>query len=75
MALSALPSYSRLCAVVCEPVARAWLLGVRLANSRPLPFVKWPGALSLRDAPPELLSLLNLEGQNVKKEAAAEAAA
>ena len=29
-----------------------------LANSRPLPFVRWKGALSLREAPPELLDLL-----------------
>jgi hypothetical protein len=31
-----------------------------LANSRPLPFVRWKGALSLREAPPELLDLLEL---------------
>jgi hypothetical protein len=32
-----------------------------LANSRPLPFVRWKGALSIRDAPFELLELLKLE--------------
>src|SRR6266446_7969524 len=32
-----------------------------LANSRPLPFVKWKGALLLRDAPAELLNLLNID--------------
>jgi len=32
-----------------------------LANSRPLPFVKWKGALSIRDASAELLQLLNLD--------------
>lgn len=31
-----------------------------LGNSRPLPFVVWKGALSLRQAPPELLALLKL---------------
>jgi hypothetical protein len=31
-----------------------------LANSRPLPFVPWKGALSLRDAPPELVSLVRI---------------
>jgi hypothetical protein len=31
------------------------------ANSRPLPFVKWKGALLLRDAPAALLELLNLD--------------
>jgi hypothetical protein len=46
-----------------------------LANSRPLPFVKWLGALSLRDAPAELLALLNLNGSQAQKEAAPEAAA
>ena len=35
--------------------------GFVLANSRPLPFVKWKGALSIRDAPAELLQLLNLD--------------
>jgi hypothetical protein len=30
-----------------------------LSNSRPLPFVRWKGALLLRDAPGELLELLN----------------
>jgi hypothetical protein len=47
--------------------------GFVLRNSRLLPFVKWPGALSLRDAPAELLELLDLS--TPKKEAAAEAAA
>jgi ASCH domain len=46
--------------------------GFLLANSRPLPFVPWRGALSLRDAPSELLTTLGLSDQ---KEAAAEAAA
>jgi hypothetical protein len=32
-----------------------------LANSRPLPFVKWKGALLLRNAPAALLELLNLD--------------
>jgi hypothetical protein len=32
-----------------------------LANSRSLPFVKWKGAQLLRDAPDELLELLNLD--------------
>ncbi|WFU44107.1 ASCH domain-containing protein [Bradyrhizobium sp. CB82] len=32
-----------------------------LANSRPLPFVRWKGALSLRDAPPELLDRCGCE--------------
>jgi hypothetical protein len=36
------------------------LYGFVLSNSRPLPFVKWKGALSIRDAPSELLELLNL---------------
>jgi hypothetical protein len=31
--------------------------GFVLANSRPLPFVAWKGALSLRSAPAELLTL------------------
>jgi hypothetical protein len=31
-----------------------------LANSRPLPFVRWNGALSLCNAPYDLLSMLNL---------------
>jgi ASCH domain len=43
-----------------------------LANSRPLPFVQWRGALSLRDAPSELLVMLNLSEE---EKAAAEAAA
>jgi len=30
-----------------------------LANSRPLPFVRWKGALSLREAPGELIELLD----------------
>src|ERR1700730_13089877 len=32
--------------------------GFVLTNSQPLPFVPWKGALSLRDAPHELLELL-----------------
>ena len=31
-----------------------------LANSRPLPFVPWQGALSLRDAPDDLLQILSM---------------
>jgi hypothetical protein len=34
--------------------------GFVLANSRPLPFVPWKGALSLRGAPAELLRLCGL---------------
>jgi len=34
--------------------------GFVLANSRSLPFVRWKGALSLRDAPAELLTTLGL---------------
>jgi hypothetical protein len=30
-----------------------------LSNARPLPFVRWKGALSLRAAPPELIGLLS----------------
>ena len=30
-----------------------------LANARPLPFVQWKGALSIRDAPTDLIELLN----------------
>ncbi|MGY3501681.1 ASCH domain-containing protein [Bradyrhizobium sp. USDA 4471] len=33
-----------------------------LRNPRPLPFVKWKGALSLRAAPAELLALCGLSG-------------
>jgi hypothetical protein len=36
-----------------------------LANSRPLPFVRWKGALSLREAPRELLDLLDLNQATV----------
>src|SRR3982074_357070 len=32
-----------------------------LDNFRPLPFVQWKGALSIRDAPHELLDLLDLD--------------
>jgi hypothetical protein len=32
-----------------------------LAHSRPRPFVKWKGALLLRDAPSEMLELLSLD--------------
>jgi ASCH domain len=32
-----------------------------LVNARPLPFVRWKGALSLREAPSELLQLLDLD--------------
>lgn len=42
-----------------------------LRNSRPLPFIKWKGALSLRAAPPELLQLCALN----RPEALATAAA
>ncbi|WP_247494570.1 hypothetical protein [Bradyrhizobium sp. 164] len=35
-----------------------------LANSRPLPFVRWKGALSLRSAPQELLQLCGLSRPN-----------
>src|SRR6266404_3132831 len=35
--------------------------GFVLANSRPLPFRKWKGALMLRAAPPDLLELLELD--------------
>lgn len=31
-----------------------------LANSRPLPFTPWKGALSLRDAPADLLQILSM---------------
>jgi hypothetical protein len=34
--------------------------GFMLINSRPLPFVEWKGALSLRDAPPDLIVRLKL---------------
>ncbi|WP_063614164.1 ASCH domain-containing protein [Bradyrhizobium sp. Cp5.3] len=48
-----------------RPHASRWYApgcyGFVLANSRPLPFVAWKGALSLRQAPPELLALLNLD--------------
>jgi hypothetical protein len=33
-----------------------------LKNPRPLPFVPWRGALTLREAPRKLLSLLNIDG-------------
>src|ERR1700751_1203203 len=46
--------------------------GFVLANARPLPFGRWKGALSLRDAPRELLMMLK---ESDEKEAAAEAAA
>jgi len=35
--------------------------GFVLANSRPLPFVQWRGALSIRDAPQALLDLLDVD--------------
>lgn len=38
--------------------------GFVLANSRPLPFVAWKGALSLRSAPQELLQLCGLNQSN-----------
>jgi hypothetical protein len=48
-----------------RPHASAWYAaghwGFVLANSRPLPFVRWKGALSLRDVPTELLDLLGLD--------------
>jgi ASCH domain len=34
-----------------------------LMNARPLPFVRWRGALSLRAAPLELIELLSIETQ------------
>jgi hypothetical protein len=34
-----------------------------LANSGPLPFVKWKGALLLRDAPPALLDQFDFNGR------------
>jgi hypothetical protein len=37
-----------------------------LGSPRPLPFVKWKGALSLRDAPCELLSILGVDGSTPK---------
>jgi len=40
-----------------------------LAHARPLPFVPWPGALSLRDAPAELLTLCGLDGSSAGKTA------
>ena len=40
--------------------------GFVLANSRALPFVKWRGALMLRDAPAELLDLLNIDTGEAK---------
>ena len=38
-----------------------------LANSRPLPFVKWRGALSLRDVPAELLELLHVDTVELRR--------
>lgn len=38
-----------------------------LARPRPLPFVRWKGALSLRDAPGELLRLCGLDGSSTDK--------
>ena len=35
--------------------------GFVLGSSRPLPFVRWKGALSLRNAPAELLKTLDLD--------------
>jgi hypothetical protein len=49
--------------------------GFVLANSRPLPYVPYRGGLSLRDAPPALLSLLDLDRSSAKEGAAADAAA
>jgi hypothetical protein len=34
--------------------------GFVLTNSRQLPFLKWKGALSIRDAPPDVIALLQL---------------
>jgi hypothetical protein len=34
--------------------------GFLLINSRPLPFQAWPGALSIRNVPPDLMMLLKL---------------
>jgi hypothetical protein len=33
-----------------------------LTNSRPLPFVRWKGQQGLRDAPAELVDMLNMDG-------------
>jgi hypothetical protein len=38
-----------------------------LTNSRSVPFVKWKGALLLRDAPAELLELLNLDRPSTRQ--------
>jgi hypothetical protein len=40
-----------------------------LANSRPLPFLKWKGQLGLREAPRDLLELLNISPTSREKEA------
>jgi hypothetical protein len=44
-----------------------------LANSRPLPFVKWKGTLSLRDAPIELLRMLELDSSVMERAEASSA--
>ena len=45
-----------------RPHASAWYAAAHyafvLVNSQPLPFVKWKGALSLREAPSELLNVI-----------------
>ena len=45
-----------------------------LANSRPLPFIRWKGALSLRSAPDELLKLCGISGATTSDAPAATAA-
>ncbi|WP_219680812.1 ASCH domain-containing protein [Bradyrhizobium canariense] len=44
--------------------------GFVLANSRPLPFVPWKGALSLRSAPAELMELCGLNDSVLETPAA-----
>ena len=54
-----------------KPHASRWYAsahwGFVLANSRPLPFLKWKGALLLRDAPAELLELLKLDHSSLTR--------
>jgi ASCH domain len=45
-----------------------------LANSRPLPFIRWKGALSLRSAPDELQKLCGISGATTSDAPAATAA-
>jgi hypothetical protein len=59
--------FGRLRATASKPLVRAsgcWAFV--LTNSRSPPFVKWKGALSLRDAPCELLSILRVDGSTPK---------